>query len=347
MTLFWNAVVAKVRIKPGAYLVRYAGSDFPESMAWYSNATTGSKGWRTLALSEGKLAPGLPLEDNRTVSHYAEPSSETLEAVRRSLLGHEGLCEEVYRKGLASYKPSQALGPRPPSCRTLVVGQAVKIGALSNCEVAELRDDGRFVIAKHSARERRDNLKELPSEEFQLFHWTEVLPASGRRTGALTQKARTLSFLTTHLDSLIGSVHRGLDDSPDFQRGYVWSDYDREQYLTSVFEGRDLGRFIFVRREWPLEPLVLDGKQRLDCLSRFVRSEISWRGVFWHQLSGSDISAIYNRTVQQSVLHESDFPRAELLKIFLEVNASGVPQTEAHLQKVRQLLELEVGSSSA
>lgn len=136
-------------------------------------------------------------------------------------------------------------------------------------------------------------------------------------------------------------VVRGLDSAPDFQRDYVWTPDDQQRYLDSLMAGRDLGRFIIVNRPYPNRDQVLDGKQRLNCLMMFLRSEISWRGLHWHEMTPGDRSRLENRVVQIAKVDEGRYSKADLLRIFLEVNAGGVPQSDEHLARVREMLAQE------
>jgi hypothetical protein len=94
------------------------------------------------------------------------------------------------------------------------------------------------------------------------------------------------------------------------------------------------------------QPEILDGKQRIQTLKDFTQSRFPYRPenddpVYWHQLNRRDRSFFERRTIQFSELDGENLSRTDLLEIFLDVNAGGVPQSEEHLTKVRQMLKEE------
>ena len=76
-----------------------------------------------------------------------------------------------------------------------------------------------------------------------------------------------------------------------------------------------------------------------------MKSELAWRGSYWHELDRVDRCAIDNRVNQVARLKEANHSRADFLRIFLEVNAGGVPQTVEHLAHVQQLPDDELAKA--
>lgn len=294
------------------------------------------------------------LSDDPTVEKTAHPldgvkswAKASKEAVAQALVREptvEERIERAYQALLSTERLYPAYTPLPPERRQLRVGDAIEFGSLKDCQVVDLREEGRVVVFScQSVRQRRDT-DEPARTEYRAASWLEVL--GQRQFEAQTQQFVQRSpldsaFSTRSLSSLVHLVMCGLDDQPDFQRGYVWTEEDAQAYLDTVMAGRDLGRFVIVSREYPHNDWLLDGKQRLNCLMRFYRSELSWRGVYWDQLTRRDRRTIEDRMVSVAQLHEKRYTRADLLRIFLEVNTRGVPQSEEHLAKVRALLAQE------
>lgn len=236
----------------------------------------------------------------------------------------------------------------PPANRQLKPGDALELGALKDCKVFETRNEGRLVILSyHNLRRERGAVID-EGLDYRAVHWTEVVPTANNRTEHLVVDPLMYDgYRTSTLDSLLSRYLRGLEDSPDYQRGYVWTAEDKHRLLESLCNGREIGRFIFVSHPWPRKDEILDGKQRLTCLWEFFTSQIAYQGVYWHELSPRDRDRIEQRSIQYADLPSERYSKADLLRVFLELNAAGVPQTEEHLSKVREQLARELALASA
>jgi hypothetical protein len=307
----------------------------------------GKRWWQYVSDSPTAEKVPVPLEG---VVDFTPADKKAVEKLLKRELSEEEKLEAAY----TSFMSTECLNhrnpcPVPPG-RQVQVGDELEIGLLRDVKAVELRDDGQVVI--YSFRDVNHNYGN-PQDlgiKYRAAHWTEVLIRKHIRDDTLTLNSRMFNaYRSSTLDTVINKMLRGVDDAPDYQRGYAWSAKDKELYLDSVFAGRELGRFIFIRRGYPYRDQILDGKQRLTCLYEFVTSQLAYNGVYWHQLSPRDRDRIENRSVQFAELHQDEFTRVDFLQIFLEVNAAGVPQTEEHLARVRAMLEEEraKGSTSA
>lgn len=151
-------------------------------------------------------------------------------------------------------------------------------------------------------------------------------------------------FLENQLD-LIGSGG-GLDLDPDFQRAHVWKPEQQVRYVEFVLRGGRSSRDIlwncptWQRRgnhttEFPV--VLVDGKQRLQAVRRFMRDEIRAFGSLFSEytdklrLIGPDF-----------VFQINDLQtRAEVLQWYLDINSGGVVHTDNELAHVRALLKEE------
>lgn len=263
--------------------------------------------------------------------------------------------EESIQAALDRLLNTGLLGDRLPvpvvKRRELAVGDQVHYGALANCTVAALFHEGSIVVLEYTVKHKGPLPLEVDKLGYIATPWHEVIKKESERKSEQAPLASEShlfsSFHNTMLSSVIGRHLRGLNDNPDYQRDYVWTDADKERFLDSLFAGHDIGRFIFVKNPYPIAEELLDGKQRLRTLVDFYCGRISHRGFYWDELSPLTRHEIEHRAVQVATLNSGQFTRAELLEAFLLVNAAGVPQTEVHLQKVRTLLEAERACGSA
>lgn len=241
-----------------------------------------------------------------------------------------------------------------PECRKLKVGDQVYIGALKNAEVVGLFDEGQIVVAKHdlvksSSSASNMGLYSSPDDFYGDNNtvlwaggWTDVYPKE--TTGSKSTKFATDFELFGHtrnsdISGLMHNVlHRGLVLNPIYQRDYVWSDTDKEKLLESIFESRAIGSFVMYARPSPDYRLeVIDGKQRLTTLLDFYTGKITYKGVYYHELSFEDSRHFDNFSIQILEINR-EVSQQYLIQVFLHVNQGGVPQEDKHLEKVKALL---------
>jgi len=72
-----------------------------------------------------------------------------------------------------------------------------------------------------------------------------------------------------------------------------------------------------------------------------LESKFPYKGKYWHELSRKDRGEFERHPVQYSHIDGERFSRKDLIQMFLDLNAAGVPQTEEHLAKVRGMIEAE------
>lgn len=259
----------------------------------------------------------------------------------------EELIQSEYFRLLKSYiigddGDSTRMVPYPPEHRHLHVGERVQVGNLQDCSVVFVSHDFRFIVIEYSLTNR----DESTTRHFGGWAWHDVFSIKhiqptnlfGPRSGIFDR------LVTTSISQLELDVwSNGIDPNPTYQRGYVWSLEDKLRYIDSVFQGRDLGKFVFLKYEWPRTDIeVLDGKQRLDALMGFMSDQYQYKSYYWSQLSKRDRQQFEDRQVQVAKLDGSMMTEADKLRAFLSVNAAGVPQTEEHIAHIKQkLIDLE------
>lgn len=226
------------------------------------------------------------------------------------------------------------------------VGDKVKYGAMKECVVDEvLYDDKVYGLKCIATNNNYGNSYDY--ETYRVVMWTEVRPLeSGDTTFAENQDVK-LYFNNSTIDSLIHKhYHFGIDFNPDYQRGYVWEQEDKELLIDSIFKNIDIGKFVFIRlsdAEWMERNLryeILDGKQRLSTLIEFYENKLAYRGKHFNELSWKDKNVFLDHIVSAAEVKETD--RKNVLKYFLMLNRTGKAMDESHLNEVEQMLkELE------
>jgi len=243
----------------------------------------------------------------------------------------------------------QELKNIPESNYPFKVGEPVIIGNLHECRVEEILMDGKLL---HISRHDRgvtygkpwDNERRLPG----LFWWISVEPVAPIENTNFRRPRVNTDYQQTSLDGLVHQVyHRGLMTSPDYQRDYVWTLEDKQRLIQSIFDRADIGKFVFLEREWPENRLeVVDGKQRLNAITEFMQGRFAFRGKTYFQLSNEDKGAFTDIMVQMARLDNKYVKKSDVLWLFLSINAGGVPQTEEHIAKARKLYEKALAEES-
>lgn len=152
-------------------------------------------------------------------------------------------------------------------------------------------------------------------------------------------------YLERHLGRY-GEYPNGLDLDPDFQRGHVWTEAQQAAYVEHCLRGGWASRvLLFNCVGWnhgsgdPGPIVLVDGKQRLTAVLRFLHDEISIFGGH-RRCDYTDHMSMFSATFRVCV---NDLPtRAAVLNWYIELNAGGTPHTNAELDKVRALLKVEV-----
>lgn len=134
-----------------------------------------------------------------------------------------------------------------------------------------------------------------------------------------------------------------VDLDPDFQRAHVWTEEQQIAYVEYMLRGGFSGQDIFFNCPgWMSDfrgPFVLvDGKQRITAVLRFLNNEIMAYGYYYREYEGKIPWSV------GFVFHVNNLKtRKEVLKWYLGMNSGGTVHTKDELNKVRDLLEKEEG----
>lgn len=132
---------------------------------------------------------------------------------------------------------------------------------------------------------------------------------------------------------------RGLNLDPDFQRGHVWTEEQQIAFIEYMLRGGDRPVICANQADWggnyeaPFE--LIDGKQRLNAMLRFVNNEIRAFGAYhreYDRISSHVCFTFKVFTIQT---------RAEVLKFYLDFNSAGTPHAAEEIARVRAMLAAE------
>ncbi len=160
--------------------------------------------------------------------------------------------------------------------------------------------------------------------------------------------------------ALYGKTYGGINFNPYvydengkkcyYQRDLVWNLEQKQLLIESIYNRIEIGKFIFKYNSW--DTLVqqvnemghgydfecVDGKQRFNAILEFVRGNFAdMAGNFWNDLSGDAQGSFlsYNNfaigEMEETSTHD------DILRTFLTLNFTGVPQSAEHIEYVQSI----------
>ena len=132
------------------------------------------------------------------------------------------------------------------------------------------------------------------------------------------------------------------DMDPDFQRGHVWTEEQQSRYVEFILKGGKSSRVIYWNcpgwmRDFRGPFQLVDGKQRVSAVLRFLRNELPAFGYLINEYTGN-----LRLAREDFLFNVNDLnTRAQVLQWYLDLNAGGVVHTSEEIDKVRKLLDAE------
>lgn len=152
--------------------------------------------------------------------------------------------------------------------------------------------------------------------------------------------------LEERLDSFKDTNNLNLD--PDFQRGHVWTQSQQIKYVEYILKRGHLSRDIIFNCPGWMEGVegqmvLLDGKQRLQAARLFMSNELPvFKDIYRKDITRDGKPMLRFPHQIAFTFHINDLEtRAEILQLYLDINAGGVVHSDDELSKVRALLAIE------
>jgi len=132
---------------------------------------------------------------------------------------------------------------------------------------------------------------------------------------------------------------------PDYQRGHVWTDEQTGQFVGFMLEWGNPPP-VFVQRWEDTTRLdeVIDGKQRLTAVARFVTWEIpaifsDGTKAYLYEFSAEDQRTLIGPGGPTLTIQYVGYrTRAEVLRFYVSLNTGGTPHAREEIERVRGLL---------
>jgi len=139
------------------------------------------------------------------------------------------------------------------------------------------------------------------------------------------------------------------DLNPDFQRGHVWTPEQQQRFIESFLRGVAPKELRFNCPAYdhhnraggdinPYDFVCVDGLQRLTALRHFLAGGVKVFGeIRAEDLRGTPFDPFRMTMYVTATIHSLN-RRADLLKMYLDINNGGSAHTEAEIERVRALL---------
>jgi hypothetical protein len=246
--------------------------------------------------------------------------------------------------------------------REFKVGEEIIYGNLKNVKIAHVYDDGIYAIEVMYTSDARYT---PPAPERRIKKWIDLDKKGIPQTAKpfTNDEYRVPNFSQSDMSSLIHmNTHNGYVMDTRFQRGYVWTQSDKEALIETIFNHGTIGSFLFNRHfgynfknsdevnefrtmtgETVLIPKkdnfsisVIDGQQRLTTLMNFYLNRWAYKGLFYSELSWKDKSTFQRMRVSYALVDESEgWALKDWVWLFLQAN-KGVSQSREHLVKMEE-----------
>lgn len=191
----------------------------------------------------------------------------------------------------------------------------------------------------------KDDSRIITQTDGRVLDWIDCIDRVGGSAQPVFKRVPyVLTYSTMTLSHLILQLFEfGLDLDPPYQRGLVWTSKQEQSFIESLFdESIDLGRFVLVKRDYSnvtgfKHAEVLDGKQRLNTLRKFISCEIPFKaqGLYYVDLCVDDKRSIENRTISLGEIPES-FSLEQKVQIFIKLNKAGTSVSSKHINDLQE-----------
>jgi hypothetical protein len=239
----------------------------------------------------------------------------------------------------------------PEPSYTFEVGDRCCYGAFDWSGVLEVCDNGKYYKLFSIHWNTNTNKGNYMSYKIHYEVWFRLLPYRTDEENEAIERFEEdddifFSYQQRDMRSLIHMtvMEYGIDLEPDYQRGLVWNEDQKISLIDSIFKNIDIGKFTVIKRKWgdnPNKPTtsklyeMLDGKQRISTLFEFYTSKFKYRGKYFYELHWRD--QVHFKNYRISYAECDPLTDEQKYRYFLKLNTTGVPISEEHMERVREL----------
>lgn len=168
----------------------------------------------------------------------------------------------------------------------------------------------------------------------------------------LADKTYAVDYSWRDIDHCLTSFANdyGLNLSPEFQRGHVWTSEQQAHYIENVMRGVIVPETMVLQfncPHWndtdyegdlPREIQILDGLQRLTAARQYLAGHVRPFGRTIDEFVGTPFDMRQRHLYRFRVVMYDFRTRADLLQHYLDINTGGTPHSADEIHRVRTLL---------
>ena len=227
---------------------------------------------------------------------------------------------------------------KPPKHRIFKVGDRVLFGAHKESYIRKIYRDGLYYeVECLNVKRSRD----IPAaNETHVVRWHSLYKYVFNITNLRKEETFRINMISSCVGSLLHLIERGIDFDVEYQREHVWKRKDKIALIDSIFNNVDIGKFVFVQRDFSYESRqleVLDGKQRLTAINEFYEDRFKYKGYYYSELGQRDKNKFEEHPISYGYLENPD--KKSIFEAFIKLNTSGKSITTKHIDKVKKLLD--------
>lgn len=249
--------------------------------------------------------------------------------------------EQVLQNRIESFLKDYKCKIKPT--RVFNVGDEVVIGYIQNPVIVDyIMDETGTIrigyVISHDSIPTEHQQKFAPSYGIKaVWAWYDIF-APNEEKSAYNDNIMRLQYFNTSLMELIREVlNDDIDMEPDYQRDYVWEPKDKEDLITSIFEGNEIGRFVvkqngFRKDKKYLE--IVDGKQRLNAIVEYITGQWKWKGKYFNELLNTDRMRFEHTGILICTIREN-VSKEDVIKMFIKINTVGKVMDKEHIENIK------------
>lgn len=238
----------------------------------------------------------------------------------------------------------QTVGNAPNDRKVFSVGEDVVVshGGFISAEIVEVLSEGVYNVHITYKTTKAYSTEKYITDKNMVLGWWQIWKNVEEKALNTLGKELFIQFMQQSVSSLIHKYfnHRGVDMDPPYQRGFVWTDKQKEELLDSIFNYIDIGKFVFVRlpyTEGGYSYQILDGKQKLKTLIDFYTDQFKYKGFYYSELPWEMKNVFYNKSVSVGEVSDRTYDEGLIKEYFIKLNTAGIPMSKEHLNKIKDV----------
>lgn len=241
-------------------------------------------------------------------------------------------------KEVSDYNIKSSLQYCPEPTYFFKIGDTLPMNGTSAL-IVDVLYEGKVYLVRHQQKELDDVGRYARIVTVETYYFWYNLRPTVEETETLQRNRDCRLYFSnrTISDIFTRAYHFGLNLDPEYQRGYVWTQEDKEKLIDSIFGNIDIGKFCYIKKKYSDEYLyeVLDGKQRCRAILDYYENRFPYKGKYYNDLSNNDKWYFDNYMISVAEIDYAD--KQTVLKYFLLLNTAGKVMDKEHLAKVYQM----------